>query len=564
MVRINLVTENEFASASVNEDGDLTFTRENGETFNAGQVRVDVTPEVQAARDEAVDAAARAEAVGDTNDTIMTGVLRDPESDFGGELSATFVDQAAMLKPGMNLDIWPGMNPIPSTYTAWITGIDADLSGATVTKTVIGQDSYDSDIHLYDAGSGKHTVLMVSGQHPWEVLGQVACRQFFIQFATSSHPAMALLRKQIRLLWIPTVVAGDFRGGRENGNEVNLNRNYPWNWDRATGSDPKGSAPLDQPETQVIKSVLDDYPVSLLFDCHNFGSVSSMDFAFQTAPNAVQGKVLAMEKAHQAWVSANPDAVEATQYADTDDLRPTLIGWGQKYLRYDLQRFNAMTVIFECIATMGGSDSNGNVMSRSGARWYASFIYQTILTWLESGQTDEPVPPFIWLATHNLSSGGYDTPVETGGRLVNSAQWKALQFSFTSQGSARNYVSVPIRHPGLYEITASIHFEGSGATGDTATQVEAGVSFTPQSLSNVGPASNSVRTVLLTAPGGRNTLNLQWIAEFTSIPDEAVYEAQLWFRLRDEARIARILGTSGVQLYIKPHWTGEPNYQPLA
>jgi hypothetical protein len=467
----------------------------------------------------------------------------------------------SLLKPGIPLDIWPGMNPVPSTYAAWIAGIDADL-GSAATKTVIGQDSYGHDMHLYDAGTpGRTTVMLTSGQHPYEFLGQVGCRQFFVQFATSTHPAMATLRQRIRLLWIPTVVAGDFRNGRENANGVNTNRNYPWNWARNT--ELKGAAPLDQPETQAIKSVLDTYPVAMLIDCHNFGPSADTVARYAAPAPSLHGKPLTVEKAAQAWISANPDAPAPVQYADQTDLRPVLHTWAHKYLRYDLGRTNAMTMILDGFQQPAAGYTS---LPQNWVRWYSSFIYQGILAWLETGQADEPVPPFLWLATHNLSSGGDTTAIDAGnGRLIDTATWKALTFSFTSAGSTRNYLNIPIRHPGRYEINASVHLSATIPNGAGPAQVEVGLSFTDATGMNVGPAANSVRTVSLDVNDEHDSVSLQYSVSFDTIPPEAVYAAQLWLRLRSVStgRTALILSGSGVQMSVKPYWNVYPNFQPL-
>lgn len=101
MVRKYAMTEDEFLGMHVDSvDGHLKTVRDNGDPVDFGKVSGDVTPEALQAVADAQAAAAAAEAVGNTNDTIMAANVGTGGA-FDAKLSATkmerVVNVAAMV-----------------------------------------------------------------------------------------------------------------------------------------------------------------------------------------------------------------------------------------------------------------------------------------------------------------------------------------------------------------------------------------------------------------------------------------------------------------------------------
>lgn len=130
MVRKYAVTEDEFLSMRVDPvDGHLKATRDNGTLVDFGKVSGDITPEALAARDAAVAAAAAAQAVGNTNDTIMAAVANDDQSAFAKKLAEKIIAQVGAAEQaivGLGDSMMWGQTA-PGTQDDWVSGVGTDL-----------------------------------------------------------------------------------------------------------------------------------------------------------------------------------------------------------------------------------------------------------------------------------------------------------------------------------------------------------------------------------------------------------------------------------------------------
>ena len=458
------------------------------------------------------------------------------------------------------MDIWPEVT-IPATYAAWLSVIDTEAASGAVVKRTIGQDSYSHDVHMYEAGHGLRRALIVAGTHPFEFVGQAAAKQFFVQFATSDHPAMVALREQVTIYWIPALIPGDFKGGRENANGVNVNRNYDLN--HAGSADPyKGVAPFDQPESTLVKSVIDTYKPSLVIDCHNYGSTGQSDMAYGST-RIVHGKPGTVYKAVEMWKRANPDLTETMRLLDDSNRDATLGNWSQKYIRFDKGDSSAMYLLIECLSTLAGSTTSN--ITRRAIRLYASLIYQGVLSWLESGQMDETPLTRLAHAVHSISTG-FDTPVQDGGRLVSSTAWVPVVFATSSSSSNLPLLEVPLPYPGRIRVDGSVNLVRSGSNSDPV-RVDIGVSYASRygAPAATGPIASTVRSVQI---GVSQTVSLETFFQsplIAAVPAENIFAIVLWIRTTADqnVRITSNNMVSGAGGGARLLATTEPSFEPF-
>lgn len=548
--------------APIPDDWDLSYQRPYVWVDKKGVLQPEnnaISQAVIAAEQAKTDAeAARdaAQAVGTTNDAIMATVAADPGSAFAGQLSAL----SASLRSATTLDIWPEVT-IPANYSTWISTIDSELGGRAL-KTLEGTDSYGVPVYSYEAGNGPLRVILVTGQHPFEFVGQAASKQFFVQFVQSAHPAMIAFRTMFRILWVACAAPGGFKTGRENANGVNPNRNYSVNWTAST--DPKkGSAAFSEPETQIIRTIVDRFKPSMAVDCHNYGSTGASDMAFGSA-RVVHNKSAVVYQAVESWKRANPDFTGVIARLDDSNRDATFQNWVQKHLRFDFGDSSAMSMLIECLSTLGGSTTTK--VSKQAIRWYASLIYSGLLAWRESGQVDQ-VPQITGTNAVFSTSADADVAVEDGGRLVSSTTWVPIDWTSTSSTARIHLLEMPLPGPGRIRLDGSVNLVRSG-TNEDPVRVDLGLSYGQRYAGTpaTGPIGSTVRsgTILM---GQSLSLSVMHVSSLiATLPDENIYAAQLWIRVsaNQNVRITSSTSTStasggGARLAA----TAIPSYEPF-
>lgn len=510
----------------------------------------------ETARDQAQTYAAGTVAL---QDAAMTGILGNDTTAFAQLLESMTALQSVLLRSGDYMDVWPAV-PVPASYGAWVTAIDAGLAGAGVKRT-IGQDSYGMDVHLYEAGTGTRRMLLISGQHPFEFVGQASSAQWFIQFATSRHPVFIALRRTLKVFLIPTVMPGGFLVRRENANNVNINRNYPIN--HANSSDAyKGPSPLSEPESMIVKTVIDTYKPSLIFDCHNYGSSGQSDIAFGSS-RIVHAKAAVVYKATEMWKRANADGLtETLARLDDSNRDPTLVNWASKYLRFNRGDSTAMVMLIECLSTLAGSTASN--VTRRAVRLYASMIHQGVLSWLESGQQDES-PREAGTHGHFSVDTGFDVAIADGGRKVSNTAWEAVLMPTTSSSSTLKMVETPLTYPGRVQVKATVNLVRSGTNADKV-RVDIGLSFTNrQGTPATGPVGSTVRSLTMVA-GDVGSISTEYESSLISeVPDENIFAAQLWIRVSADqnVRISSPNMTTGSGGGARLMATTKPSFEPF-
>lgn len=491
----------------------------------------------------------------------------DENWDFPEPLARRLASQYAPVTEDVELDIWPAFNASggpdswdSSTYAGWIAGIDAKLAGSATKETIGTSADGITPIQAYTAGrSTAPHVLVVGGTHAHEMGAQFAAMRFFTEFATNPHPLMVGLRAKARITYIPTLSASAFRKSRTNANGVDINRNWPWNWAYGPSTE-KGAAPLDQPEAQALKGVLDSKPIAFLIDCHDAGG-SDPEMTYSATSIAVHAQREIFAAAAARWQSTNPDAPATRTFAGDNDTNSTLRNWGGKYLRWDKERVNAASLLLEGRLGIAGSDSTRNI-TRQGARWYASWIYKAISTWLDLGQTDAAYVPHTWFASREDTAADQRTTlVQDGGRLIGGQTYRPVKFTFSSSGNGQNMLGFPIRHPGRYLIEYTIGVEiPTAAEGGIPTRVDAriaceGMKLDGSDIAAGFPSSTGYATL---QPGEWATIPGRVSLQFNTVPDDSFQMVQLLVRVGSPGAKAILRDSSAAFVTVTPM----PNFAP--
>lgn len=118
----------------------------------------------------------------------------------------------------------------------------------------------------------------IHGNHEWRTAHWV---KGFAELLTSNSaiPSRTLIREllsKFSFYLIPCLNPYGYEYTHyANGNDVNLNRNFGYFWDEYDDSGdpfPKGSAPFSEPESLIVKNVIEQYKPVAFVDTHTWGS----------------------------------------------------------------------------------------------------------------------------------------------------------------------------------------------------------------------------------------------------------------------------------------------------
>ena len=184
-----------------------------------------------------------------------------------------------------------------TTYATFIAAWKTLVTGHSgyVTETTLGQASDEQNIYLYDFKPAKLSnqktaipkIIIVAGQHGFEKSNIYGLYCFVDNLLNRwrQHSVLEYLRNHVELMIIPVLNTYGFDHlTYKNGNGVNLNRNYDSHWQ--LNADPTseqygGAAPFDQPETQIVRTLLQgNTDASLVIDYHTNGSSSVVQYSY--------------------------------------------------------------------------------------------------------------------------------------------------------------------------------------------------------------------------------------------------------------------------------------------
>ncbi|MBI1290869.1 DUF2817 domain-containing protein [bacterium] len=128
--------------------------------------------------------------------------------------------------------------------------------------TEVGQSVGGRPIPLYDLGTGSEVVLIMATIHGNENAGTPLCRDLMLFL--DQHPEIMAGK---RVVVLPVVNPDGYADDRRfNANGVDLNRNFEAANRRENRR--SGDTPLSEPESRVIKQVLEEYKPSRIVSMH--------------------------------------------------------------------------------------------------------------------------------------------------------------------------------------------------------------------------------------------------------------------------------------------------------
>lgn len=114
---------------------------------------------------------------------------------------------------------------------------------------IIGRSVEGRDIFLHGTGAGAGGILIIAGFHGDEP-GTVLVTESFLNRYVANGTVSG------KVLVIPLANPdGHLRSTRYNAHGVDLNRNFPTNWD-AESEEPSGPGPLSEPESQALHQLI--------------------------------------------------------------------------------------------------------------------------------------------------------------------------------------------------------------------------------------------------------------------------------------------------------------------
>lgn len=136
-----------------------------------------------------------------------------------------------------------------------------------VTKKTLGKDEsgqYNIYKYTFEPENYSKTLLITACIHGNENTGFFNLCQFLPILVNEweKYPQFKYLRKNVRLIVVPIVNPWGFANReRENINNVDLNRNFDYNWQAGKGTDPtkanyKGSKPFSEKESQLMRNLV--------------------------------------------------------------------------------------------------------------------------------------------------------------------------------------------------------------------------------------------------------------------------------------------------------------------
>lgn len=217
------------------------------------------------------------------NSALHTNANGMPDADFGAPPRVYYQNG---LSSHTAFDANTTTAEVYSKYSALVS-----RHRGYITTTQYGKASDGQSINVYTfappAVGGDHAgvepakIIIVGGQHGFEKANVFGMYYFFEDMCENwqNDPVLDYFRHNVKIIVVPILNPSGFDASSyKNSNGVNLNRNYPHSWtlvDDPESDQYGGAAPFDQPETQVIRRLVQaNLDAAFVVDSHTKGKSS--------------------------------------------------------------------------------------------------------------------------------------------------------------------------------------------------------------------------------------------------------------------------------------------------
>lgn len=189
-----------------------------------------------------------------------------------------------------------------------------------VSSELLGEDDFGNDIWEFTftppgfrwiapatpTQNAHPKIVIVAGMHGSEPLAMLVAYLFANELCNNwqRDEALSELRWGCEIVIVPCLCPSGLNAGtRRNGNNVDINHNFPTGWDELV-SDYKGTAPLDQPESIIARNLAVRHPTAKTFiDFH----AHENDYSTWIGTRSEHGYAIQkhMLRRHQAWMYRN-------------------------------------------------------------------------------------------------------------------------------------------------------------------------------------------------------------------------------------------------------------------
>jgi hypothetical protein len=367
-----------------------------------------------------------------------------------------------------------------NNYGALISHIDTSLAAAitagTVVKTDRGAASDAQRIFSYRIGSGPIVAVIDSAIHGNERVSIWAMWALFRALVAGDQVAAQGILAHYTIHWIPCLNPYGYIIARTNANAVDLNRNFSHYWAQwpltegnADSSRFKGPSAMSEPETTVLKDMIDALRPNFYMNIHNTGD----DFLVQPAEWTPAAAWTLSDKS-QDFVSQRRFAAKygigATRFGNivAGGPFPFVVNWAQRYLKFNLGLQDAYAIMVEFNRNVGlgvGVEGSNNNVSNVQMTAAGGAIATILETYIQHRKVPLNYGASFYASRNNPDA---DTGIASGGSMINVTTMTPLQWD-TVHGYAAQTPPLPdklrvvVTGPGILSINASFYLESAGA-----------------------------------------------------------------------------------------------------
>lgn len=333
-------------------------------------------------------------------------------------------------------DTFRGNGKVPTSYNPDVqlaAMVDPLVDGKYVTKRKIGRDNSDTyDIWCYEftPENPEKTILLTSLTHGNEYTGFYWLAQFLDLLVNhwKEHAPLAYLRKNVKIVTVPIVNPwGHMNQKRYNSSDVDISRNFDYNWGRVFDEYPQGTAAFSESEARTIRDLMAEIApkCSAALDFHTTLSEGSTHHILYF-PRFLKNNI----RDHLALLDQLKAPNETTAMATT--VIPTLTNWG-----IYAHGFNSANPEF--MNGLSGSTRSSAEMTRA-MKYFANYVFQAAKIKFKNHAEVDDLP--------EVSSIKFD--YRTAGATIDFATT-----TLTSQ-TAKTAVKFNAKNEGVFEVSGHV------------------------------------------------------------------------------------------------------------